>query len=359
MNQGYKVEPYKDGDETQIVSCIIDAFKVWPFFDIECDPIDHWRWKYLDNPDHENMLLHVKYDNKIVAVAQNLLSYVKIKDKKYLAAYGTDACVHPEYQGKGIYGIMINGYINKMLQEDKIHFNYMVTVNPKVIKSKSQQAVTPYRFPYKINYMNRIEDLDFHVKKHKNKYTWKLGKLIKKATSKPIRPPDSDKDLITLKRFDDKIMPFLDRINDYYDFIRIRTVDNLNWRYLDTRGGNYLVRALMEEGEISGYAVSRINRQEDYHVGYIVDLLADPDRIENAETLLLDAINYFKENKVNSVVYQIVENHPYEKLASKYGFSGGEANRHFFYNNMGYEGKRLEGILPEKFYFSFGDLTGI
>jgi hypothetical protein len=75
--------------------------------------------------------------------------------------------------------------------------------------------------------------------------------------------------------------------------------------------------------------------------------------------LLLDGLNYFKENKVNSVVYQVVENHPYEKMALKYGFLGDEANRRFFYNNWGYDGRRLDGVSPERFHFSFGDLTGI
>jgi len=351
MSQGYTVEPYQQGDENQIVS-------VWPYFDIECSPIDHWKWKYLDNPDYENMLLHVKYGDRIVAVGHNLLCNVMINGKQHSAAYGTDACVHPDFQGKGIYGIMLKGFMDKM-QEDEIHFNYMVTVNPKVINSKSQRAVTPHRFPYKIKYMNRIEDLDLHAKIHKTGYRWRLGKLIKKARSSLAESPDSGKNLITVKRFDEKIAPFIDRIHKSYDFIRIRTIENLNWRYLDPRGGNYLVRAVMEEDQVAGYAVFRINKQEDYYVGYIVDLLVHPDRLDNAEALLLDGLNYFRENKVNRVVYQVVENHPYEKLASKYGFSGDEANRHFFYNNLGYEDKRLEEISPKKFHFTFGDLTGI
>jgi hypothetical protein len=358
MSQKYYVDKYKQGDEEQIVSLLIKAFKVWPFFDIECSPIDHWRWKYLDNPDHQSMLLHVKSGDEIVAVGQNILFNVKIKGEQYSAGYGTDACVHPDYQGQGIYGILSKVFIDKE-QDEGVHFIYMVTVNPRVINSKSQRVATPHSFPYKIKYMTRIEDLALHARVHETGIKWRLGKIIEKAGSQPIRSTGSDKTLITVNKFDDTISGFLEKMHSYYDFIRVRTVENLNWRYLEPCGGKYLVRAVIEDGVVAGYAVFRINKLQEYHLGYIVELLAPPDRVDNAEALLLDGLNYFQENNVNSVTYQVVEGHPYEKLVSKYGFSGGEANRIILYNNWGYEGKRLDGISPEKFYFSFGDLTGI
>jgi GNAT superfamily N-acetyltransferase len=358
MSQEYRVKSYHQGDEEQIVPLLINAFKEWPFFDVECSPLDHWRWKYLDNPDYKNMLLHVVYGDKIVSAGHNILCNVLIKSKQYSAAYGTDACVLPSFQGRGLYRKLCEAYIDKE-QEDKVHFIYMVTNNLKVLNSKCQQRATPYRFPYKIKYLSRIEDLGLHAQAHDLGFRWKLRQIVERARSSPIRPPNSDLRLKTVTKFDETITDFLERIHESYDFIRMRTIDNLNWRYLDPRGGNYRVRAVIENGKILGYGVFRINKKEEYHVGYIVDLLALPNRLDNAEALLLDGLTYFRENHVNNVLYQVVENHPYEKLVSKYGFSGGEANRHFFYNNWGYDGKRLEKISPEKFHFVFGDITGI
>jgi hypothetical protein len=95
------------------------------------------------------------------------------------------------------------------------------------------------------------------------------------------------------------------------------------------------------------------------HTGYFVDLLALSDRIDVAEALLLDGMDFFRDNHVNHVLYQVAENHPYERLFTSYGFYGGEGSRHIFYNNYGNDDLGLENIPQDKFHFPFGELSGI
>jgi hypothetical protein len=237
----------------------------------------------------------------------------------------------------------------------------MVTNNHKVLASRSQKKATPYPFPHKVRYLTRIKDINLHIqmKDLKNKYRWKLRHYIDLIRSSPIKPQDQDKQVFQINRFDKNIDTFLDKIYGNLNLINHRTRAYLNWRYLDSRAGIYNVRGVKENGKIMGYGVFRINKIEEYYTGYIVDLLTLPNRLDIAETLLLDGLRFFNKNQVNHIVFQVLENHPHMSLFNKYGFFGGDANRHILYNNFSPNFLRLENIPPDKFHFSFGDLTGI
>jgi hypothetical protein len=105
-----------------------------------------------------------------------------------------------------------------------------------------------------------------------------------------------------------------------YDFIIKPSKDYLEWRYLDPRSGNYVFRIVIEGNCILGFAVFRINRIEPYHLGFIVDLLTVDNRLDVAEALLVDVLGYFIDHNVNQVYFQVVEEHPFEGLARKFGF---------------------------------------
>jgi len=351
---------YLPGDEEQIVPLLKTAFSGWPFFDIDCLPVDHWRWRYLDNPQHSSNLVVVLDGDRIVACGHNVVHDLMINGYKVLASYGTDACVHPEYQGRGIYRILVDSLMNKQ-EEIGVEFNYMVTVEPKVIQSRSQKAATPNNFPYRVKYFERVEDINLHIKMRglSGEYGWRLKHFIEQARSKPIKPPIESVEIRRVERFEEDSESFLEEMCKSYDYIKHRTLEYLNWRYLDPRGGNYNVEALYENGVFKGYGVFRINKLEEYHIGYIVDILTLPHRIDLAESLMLSGLDFFKRNQVNNVVYQVVEGHLYEELFKQYGFYGEEANRHIFYNNHENENLNIEKIPPKKIHFPFGDLTGI
>jgi GNAT superfamily N-acetyltransferase len=360
MSIEYEVRQYRTGDELQIVPLLILTFKVWPFFDIDCSPIDHWWWRYLDFYQDKNLLVEVQHEDKIIATDHVVLENRIIKGKHYLTSYGTDGCVHPSFQGRGLYKKMLKT-LHQWKKTAGVKFAYMITVNPKIINSKSRTRSWPHHFPHNVRYMNRINDLNLHIqmKELGDEYRWKLRHYLEQVRSSPIKQPNPDMQIFEITHFDLKINSFIEKVNERYDFILHRSRDYLNWRYLDPRAGNYQVRVVEENHLITGYSVLRINKLEEYHTGYFVDLLALPDRLDTAEALLLDGLSFFRDNQVNLVSYQVVEKHPYERLFEKYGFYGGEGNRHIFYNNFGDDDLRLENIPPEQIHFPFGDLTGI
>ena len=56
MKREYFVRPYQPGDEEGLVELLDLVFAPWPDRDLRCTAVEHWRWKYLDNPFGVNMV---------------------------------------------------------------------------------------------------------------------------------------------------------------------------------------------------------------------------------------------------------------------------------------------------------------
>ena len=352
--------PYKQGDENKIVPLLKTAFEKWPFFDIDCSPVEHWRWRYQDNPVNKTNVVVIEKNEEIIACGHNIINDIRIYGKDYLGSYGTDHCVDPNYQGQGLSKKITDAH-HELRKKQGILFPYMVTLNPKIISSGARKIAFPYVFPLSVIYLTRIEDINKHIqmKEVKQEYLARISHFLKRTIISQDLQPDSDITINKVSRFNEKIDKFFEKINIYYDFIINKNRDYLNWRYCDPRAGRYEIRIVEEDGDIIGYGIFRINKLSDYNEGYFVDLLAQPDRLDAAEALLLSGLVYFNENDVNAVSYQVIKGHPYEKLFNRYGFHGGEGERRVFYNYMGEDRLNIENLSPEKVHFSFGALTGI
>jgi len=117
---------------------------------------------------------------------------------------------------------------------------------------------------------------------------------------KPRISIDKKVKIIKISKFDDRINMFWEEISKEYSFIVERRKNYLNWRYCDPRGGKYHVYIAEEDDSIVGYSVVRINKHyQDYHKGYIVDLLCLPGRFDVSDALIQEAVEFFDYSKVN------------------------------------------------------------
>ena len=108
--------------------------------------------------------------------------------------------------------------------------------------------------------------------------------------------------------------------------------------------------------------VLRVNRyQEKYPVGYIVDLLALPGRMDVAGALLRDAVGFMDELGINCVLALAFEGNPYRSLLNGYGFLDSFVRYSLGYRvyDLGDELRILETSPPEKLHFMWGDLDWI
>ena len=261
----------------------------------------------------------------------------------------------------------------KMMREKKkelrekhnVDYTYRVTRNPIVFKSWNR--IGRPRFPGAVVNLVRILDIDKQLKHMpvKNAFFKKLGFKTAKlfnALGNLRRSEEIPQNLRVneIERFDDRIDGFWEEISNHYDFIVERQRGYLNWRYCDPRAGDFVVKQVEEDGMILGYSVLKINRiREAYPVGYIVDLITLPHRLEAADVLVADAIKYFDENDINIVNYLLVKNHPSRRTFNKYGFIDSRFKIHLFYTFHGLKDDLRKLRTSRKIHFSYGDIDSL
>jgi hypothetical protein len=366
LSEEYAVRPFRPGDEEEIVQLLQVGFNGWPRFDLSCSPIDHWRWKYEQNPVRNSIITVAVHNNRVVGVDHSLPLKLKMGERSIICNYAADATVHPDFRGRGI----SNGVIDlslEMRRKEGIRFVYFVTRNPIMFKLRSQ----PYpRFPVTMTNLVRIRDFDEQIRKMHVNRAWlmKMGfhasKLVNNFKNLARGPELSDPEIqiSEIPIFDGRIDEFCRKIHEHHYFMVERSRDYLNWRYCDLRAGSFIVRQAVEGGKILGYSVLRINRyRADYPIGYIVDLLTLPDRQDVANALIADATGYFDERNVNIVLSIIVKNHPYEGSFGRYGFLNSRIRLNLFYIILGdaEEIAKLDEVSTGRIHFSYGDIDSL
>jgi hypothetical protein len=157
--------------------------------------------------------------------------------------------------------------------------------------------------------------------------------------------------------------PFTSRHNTCahaYHFIIEKNREYLNWRYCDPRSnikGRYLIKQIEQDDEILGFIVLEIRNKDDYSEGYVVDLLALPDRMDVARRLLEVSCLFFRDSGINVVHYRVVKNHPYQGLFSEQGFIDVPSKLHLSYKMFYHKEKMqiIENSKPIQIHFNYGD----
>jgi len=120
------------------------------------------------------------------------------------------------------------------------------------------------------------------------------------------------------------------------------------------------VKQVEEDGEILGYSVLKINKSRMvYPVGYIVDILALPGRLDVADLLVADAVKYFDKNDINIVNCLLIKNHPYKRIFNRHGFLDSRIKIHLSYTSHGLEDELKDLRTSSKPHFTYGDIDSL
>lgn len=364
MSKKYEIRPYRSGDEEGIVELLQLVFDGWPRFDLKCNPIDHWRWKYTDNPLKTICIAVALNQNKIIGCQHGVLHTIKIRDEVFLGCLVGDLAVHQDFRRMGVFTKM-NKFWIELREEIGSKLDHYISGNPIIIKKYLK--IRP-QFPHPLSNLVRIWNIDEHLKAMPLENVWliKLGfhalnltNSLKNAFSGSIKiKPDIH--ISDIRCFDDRIDEFWKRISEDYSFILKRSRNYLNWRYCDPRAGDFVVKQAEEDDRILGYSVIKINKYlRDYPVGFVVDLLTLPDRLDAAEALVADTLNSFDSNNVNIVNYLVVKNHPLEGVFKRFGFLDSRIKIYLLYSRargrVAEDMKMLETHPASRVFFSWGD----
>jgi hypothetical protein len=223
------------------------------------------------------------------------------------------------------------------------------------------------QFPFTVNVMVRIRDVKQHLKMRPMKnltiirYGFSTLKMLNGVRNVLTPAPNhlDDFSIEEVSHFDNRIDLFWEKIKDKYDFIIERRSEYLNWKYCDFPTIDYKVKQAVKDGEVLGYIVMELREDDQYVEGYIVDMLAFPDRGDVSDALFRDACDHFDDRGVNNVYYRVVKGHPYQKLSSRYGFVNAQfINKiHVFCKVMAME-KEFEVLRkssPERVYYAYSE----
>lgn len=162
MSADFTIRPYKSGDEEEIVELLIHGFQGWPHFDLTCTPLDHWKWKFIDNPLNMKIIFVAEKEGEIIGVTHGLFSRMKIGNAVKLCSPGADSAVHKQHRRLGI----LKKFHESKRQawfDEKVALSYGVSSNEYVIKAWKREGREP--FPHPLINLIRIRDVDKFVSK--------------------------------------------------------------------------------------------------------------------------------------------------------------------------------------------------
>lgn len=367
MNE-YSIRFYEPGDEEGIVKLLEHSFKGWPKINVE--PRDHWFWKYSDNPYWKNDIVVALRNGEIIGCKHSVYFKLKMGEKVIECSLGSDLAIHTDFRRRGISRKIrdLSTYARtKIYSQD---FSYYVTSNPVIIDEFRRRSNT---FSHDIQVFVKINDIDLQLKEMPMKYSSLIKTGFKTLVFLNKIKNIFNKNLVKtqLKIFrtnniDEKMNVFWNSIAEKFNFIVVRDVSYLKWRYLDPRAGNFIILLAEEESVVSGYIVLHINRKrKQYPVGYIVDVLTHPDRTDVSFALVNEALEYFKKFDVNIITSLAIRSQPYEKTLKRAGFINSRKKLNLFLGTKSLKSQDIETIEiiskgePEKIHFMYGDIDSL
>ena len=123
-----------------------------------------------------------------------------------------------------------------------------------------------------------------------------------------------------ISAFDDRINVLWETVSNDYEISIVRDKEYLNWRYIDMPGVNYAIYVAEKEGQILGYTVLRCREEHGLIFGRIFELVTPLGQESISQSLVLKAIEFFKEEKADLVIYRMIGNEAYYKILRNSGF---------------------------------------
>ncbi len=314
---------YKDGDEEGILHLLTKAFGGWPRHNIDTSVLDHWLWKYPENPLSENIISLCLDGKKIIGCQHTWQMNIKIGNNIYKAARSCDSAVDSDYRRMGIYTKMKKNQ-EEIMEKSNIKFHFGVSLNPILLQRAKKIGRRP--FPYEVHKFVKIYDMKKVIEYMGDINSTKIiGYNILEFLNN-VKMMFMRKNLLNnidvrvIDRFDDQIDSFWDDVKSHYSFSVEKRMNYMNWRYCHQKGMTYKVFAAYRDGVLLGYLVSFINYSDKGRpVGYIVDCLSRQESPEAVFQLLEKSLAHFESHNVIMVDWRIIVGHLNSRIAENFG----------------------------------------
>ena len=357
MSKGYNIRLFQPGDEQGILNILQLAFNNWAK---RKAPLEYWRWRYYDTPIKHLISLAVS-DDIVVGVNHCSLMSIKMGNSKIPAFFAGDVVTHPNFRGMGIYSKLIDTNAAHT-EKNGYKFGYWLSSNPIVLNSNIKRRNEI--FPHSVSYLVRIRDIDLHIQMRpvENESILRFGysalATLNKIKTNLVTEPIANENyaIDEIKSFDERIDTFWDTVNGSYNFIIEKNRAYLNWRYCDSRGGDFVVRQAVKGEVVLGIVAIQLTSYNGYQEGFVMDLLALPGRLDVADALLRNVCNYFDGLGVNAIYYMVIDGHPYQEISKKNGFVDSQRNPYIGCQLYDVENfKIMRSASRDRIYFGYAE----
>ena len=304
---------FRLGDEEQIVDVLRAGFGSFYASDKPVDECDYITWFAEPHDSHFGRVIVAEVDSRIVSVTAQIRRPVKVGRRLlYGTAGGIATTTHPDFQGRGF---------NRGL-----HAWRRATVDQPTTATVERSRMAPRAGR---GLLTSSPGMGVHLKVLRpwRAATGGSGARTRKAlgysglaawgalrAALPHRAAELA--VRTLPAFDERFELFIEEAGAAWDFIPVRSVEYLNWRFGDPRAGLFTVRAVELDDKLLGYAVlHRIGVR-----GHIVDVLALPNRLDVVRTLVDDATERLGRAGAAAVECWMLRRHPYAGVLRQSGF---------------------------------------
>jgi GNAT superfamily N-acetyltransferase len=256
---------------------------------------DYFEWKYVRNPFRigEIPIIIAEENGRIVGARPFLATRMSVNGEVLNALQPCDAMVHPEFQGKGIFGQLNKYAIEKFQASDyKIFYNFPNKNSfPGNVKS-GWHIICETNWHWRILSPARIFESVVE-----NSLLRRLGVLMSPILWLVFRVPKSRDRGITVETVDD--IGILEQVFNAWRnqqcIFAVRDRKYLEWRFKSRPERQYQFLVARVEGEARGYFVLSTEDFRGMKRGTIVDYLVIGNDPSTFRSLLIYSLNHLKD----------------------------------------------------------------
>lgn len=313
MTGNIRIRPAEADDGRSIVELFNGVFP-------EKISLNHWQWKYLNNPTNTPCTLVVEKDNRIIGHQAIVPFWMNLGGKRVLGGKSADRMIHPDYRKKGIGTSLLKELVLKATSSGfELVFN--------VPNQQSYPSMAKYfghfegQWPHKVRVLNPRATIEritgsrliaalADKPAHLVLKLWKGGGRLKSSKDVNIKEID---------RFDRSFDDLWRKIKSHFLVSLWKDSAYLNWRYIACPDRKYTVITAESSAGLLGFMVLRADIKS-WRSGHIVDFVFLPEKTEEASLLISTGLRHFKDLGMEAASCHITEQNPYRKLFRSHGF---------------------------------------
>lgn len=311
------------------------------------------KWQFLENPINETFVsISVDPDSeKTAAIYAISPALFNINNDVLLGSQSLDTITDVDFRGKGLF-IKLATDVYQKAKSAKVCLVYGFPNGNSIhgfTKKLEWQALDPVPFlikplkssyfTSKIKFLKFLPNISLSFSQFNNKSVYKITQDFS---------------------FQDDVNGLWTRFSQHFKVAVTRDAAYLKWRYLEKPNEDYkILHCYSHMNEYLGFVVYTVKKKHGGSIGYIMELIYDPEKPEIGKLLLSSAVQAIKDLKADCILSWCMEHSPnYSVFRNNLFFNLPEKFRpiELHFGVRAFDDKIKETVMERKnWYLSYSD----